>query len=174
MPVPQIPSSISNMVNLVAYLNDFYTSLAAGDGIPSITAWEIVFTRKVVDAESDLAPVSTEIVYDPNYEYLTATYSNTNPTPAITSGALIEAVEVSGIEDSVAVSFKPDGSTLLESPLKTAIVKANQTIFDGLSVTLGDVNCALDLEDDGMFYTQYGNNPDSDFFAVIARRRRYG
>jgi len=174
MPVPQIPSSISNMVNLIAFLNAYNASIAAGEGVPSVAAWEVVFTRKVVDQESDSGPVPTGVTYDPSYEYLTTTFSNPNPTPEITTAASIEAVETIGITNGVAVSFKTDGSTLLESPLKTAIVKANQSIFDGLSVSLGDVNCALDLEDDGEFYTQYGNNPDSDFFAVIARRRRYG
>lgn len=143
-------------------------------GVPGVGAWEIVFTRKVADEESDYGPVATGIVYDPDYEYLTATYSNTNPTLEITAAASIDAMETSGISNGVAVAFRPNGYDILGSPLKTAIVKANQAIFGGLQVSLGDVNCSLILEDDGEFYTEYGNNPDSDFFAVIARRRRYG
>jgi hypothetical protein len=144
---------------------------------PVVGGFGVVFTRKVSAASStpsDLEPVDTGVVYNPDYEYLGATFSNTPPTAEATAGATIVAMETAGISNGVSISYKPDGTNVIEGPLKAGIVNANQVVFTGMRVLLGDVNCMLSLEDDGKFYTQYGQNLDSDFHAVVARRRRYG
>ena len=173
MPVPQIPTSISNMVDLVTYLNEFYAGVSAVDAGP----FTVIFSQKVPAGSPSVPYTDTELVYDPDYEYVVGgkyiaapSADNTNPT--------ISTFDISGGFGQSA-GYKPDGSTLLSiTGSACGFIRAKQdpsvlgtNVSEWLAWGGGAERVGIKTDSTGKFWWKC-TNYTQDGHAVIARRKR--
>ena len=173
MPVPQIPTSISNMVDLVTYLNEFYASLATGDAVPAVGAWEVLYTRKVAaGTASDGGYIDTGIVYDGDYEYASLNLPVAAPTPDPTSAASMSVIYLAATYGT----YKPNGVDALAVP--AGVLSFQVAPRQDPSALLADfesgIACQVKMDATGKFYTKWTQDMAKDGHWCLARRRRYG
>jgi hypothetical protein len=185
MPVPQIPTSISNMVDLITFLNDFYAGMQAGVNPPPIAGWEVVFTRKVIaGVAADPGYVSTGHTYDPAYEYLVGSgnkdAATPNPTaPTIVNDGTFETLPV--MWERTCGTYKPDGASAVAMNWVRVATQTNMAAVPGGSIDLISekvdgfaTNAPIKIDNAGLFWTKWEGDAVADGHWVIARRRRYG